>query len=266
MYRYIERRNKPRTVLMQVLTLGFSRTGTSSMRIALEKLGYNETNHGFTVSTSPLEMEMWTEAINAKFFGKGKPYGRAEWDQLLGHCMAVTDMPHLLFAKELISAYPEAKVVLTAREVDSWWKSFKDTIGGVLASPVGDLTVRLVANTAGRDREFWRLAFNAMFGTNDVTEEIAKKRYIEYYDEVRSLVPKERLLEYRVGEGWESLCRFLGKDVPAEPFPKVNDTQAFQDQIKKRVDAVLRRVAAKFVMPAALVCACFVVYGGRIFA
>ncbi|KAF7352155.1 hypothetical protein MVEN_01178700 [Mycena venus] len=236
MYRYIERRNKPRTVPMQVLVLGFPRTGTSSMRIALEKLGYNETNHGFTVSESPLEMEMWTEAINAKFFGKGKPYGRAEWDQLLGHCMAVTDMPHLLFAEELIAAYPEAKVVLTTRNVDRWWKSYKDTIGGALASPVGDIPARFEANTVDMVREFTRLAYNAMFGTDNVTEEVAKKRYIEYYDEVQSLVPKERLLEYRVGEGWESLCRFLEKNVPVEPFPHVNDTQAFQDLIKKITD------------------------------
>lgn len=57
------------------------------MRIALEKLGYRETNHGFTIWTSPPEREMWTEAINVKFFGMGKPYGRAEWDQLPGHCV-----------------------------------------------------------------------------------------------------------------------------------------------------------------------------------
>ncbi|KAF7352154.1 hypothetical protein MVEN_01178600 [Mycena venus] len=211
MYRYIERRNKPRTVPMQVLVLGFPPT-----RIALEKLGYNETNHGST------------------FFGKGKPYGRAEWDQLLGHCMAVTDMPHVLFAEELIAAYPDAKVMLTTRDADRWWKSFQDTIGGMLAIPLGDLPAHLEA-TAGRDREFWGLAYNALFGTNNVTEEMAKKRYIEYYDEVRSLVPKEQLLEYRVGEGWESLCRFLEKDVPAEPFPNVNDTQAFQDHMKKLI-------------------------------
>ncbi|KAF7352156.1 putative nad dependent epimerase dehydratase [Mycena venus] len=232
MYHYIERRNKPRTVPMQVLVLGFSRTGTSSTRIALEKLGYNETNHGFTVATRPLEMEMWTEAINAKFFGKGKPYGRAEWDQLLGHCMAVTDMPHLLFAEELIAAYPEAKVVLTTRDVDRWWKSFKDTVGVVLASPEGEFSALLESSG---DREFWFLAFNAMFGTDNVTEEVAKKRYIEYYEEVRSLVPKERLLEYRVGEGWETLCTFLEKDVPAEPFPNVNDTQAFLELLKQRM-------------------------------
>ncbi|KAK6991784.1 P-loop containing nucleoside triphosphate hydrolase protein [Favolaschia claudopus] len=268
MYQFIERRNSQRAVPMQVLALGFSRTGTTSMRIALEKLGYNETNHGFTVWTNPLEMEMWTEAINAKFYGKGKRYGRAEWDQLLGHCMAVTDIPHILFAKELIEAYPEAKVILTTRNVDSWWKSYHDTIGNALNSSIGDLTARIDAKTAGKVREFWRLAFLAMFGTTNVTEEVAKKRYLEYYDEVRSFVPAHRLLEYRVGEGWESLCRFLEKDVPSEPFPKTNDTQAFQDHMKQRVVSVWRRSARQLAMPAFLVCACFTFYfagGLRVF-
>jgi hypothetical protein len=103
----VERRGATRKVPMEVLGLGFSRTGTActlttfpvlrltlliihpveALRIALEKLGYKETNHGFTVAQNLREVEMWTEAINAKFFGIGKPFGCAEWDQLLGHCM-----------------------------------------------------------------------------------------------------------------------------------------------------------------------------------
>ncbi|KAJ7901367.1 hypothetical protein B0H13DRAFT_1883047 [Mycena leptocephala] len=233
MYRYVQRRNQPRTVPMQVLGLGFSRTGTSCMFLVLvassseiwcpqrcalpsRSLGTG-TNHGFTIWTSPPEMEMWTEAINVKFFGMGKPYGRAEWDQLLGHCMK--------------SSWPRTprpgKIVLNTRNVDSWWKSYKVTIGGALTNPFRDLIARLEVDTAGKVREFWHLVFFAMFRTKHVTEQIAKARYIEYYKEVWRLVQKEQLLEYRVGEGWESLCEFLDKGIPAEPFPKVNDTRRF---------------------------------------
>ncbi|KAK6981489.1 P-loop containing nucleoside triphosphate hydrolase protein [Favolaschia claudopus] len=270
MYKFIERRrDKQRAVPMQVLALGFSRTGTTSMRIALKKLGYNETNHGFDVWANPLEMEMWTEAINAKFYGKGKLYGRAEWDQLLGDYMAVTDMPHILFAKELIEAYPEAKVILTTRNVDSWWKSYHDTIGSALNSLIRDITVRFDTTNARKAREFWHLASLAMFGTTNVTEEVAKKRYLEYYDEVRSFVPADRLLEYRVGEGWESLCQFLEKGVPTEPFPKTNDTKTFQNHMKRLTVSVWGRLVRQLAMPAFLVCcACFAFYyagGIRIF-
>ncbi|KAJ7181456.1 P-loop containing nucleoside triphosphate hydrolase protein [Mycena crocata] len=255
-----DRRTAKRTVPMQVLGLGFSRTGTASMRIALETLGYNETNHGFIVWTNPAEMEMWTEAINAKYFGKGKPYGPADWDRLLGHCMAVTDVPHLLFAEELIAAYPDAKVVLTTRDPDSWWKSYAATVGGALESPLGAMNAWLEPETAGKIRDFWRLVFLAMFQTEHVTPEIAKVRYAAYYEEVRRMVPKERLLDYRVGEGWEKLCKFLEKDVPAGLFPKVNDTQAFHDHMAKRVLPIWRRAAVKYGVPALLISAGFVWY------
>lgn len=66
---------------------------------------------------------MWLEALEAKYDGKGKPYGRAEFDKLLGHCQAVCNMPALCFAEELIAAYPEAKVILTVRDIDSWYRS-----------------------------------------------------------------------------------------------------------------------------------------------
>ncbi|KAJ7852730.1 hypothetical protein B0H13DRAFT_1505302, partial [Mycena leptocephala] len=83
----------------------------TALRNALEMLRYNVTNHGFRVGLNPTHRTMWTEAINAKFYGKGNPYGRVEWDQLLGHYMAVTDVPRILFAEDLIAAYPEAKVI-----------------------------------------------------------------------------------------------------------------------------------------------------------
>ncbi|KAJ7127669.1 P-loop containing nucleoside triphosphate hydrolase protein [Mycena epipterygia] len=210
-----------RTVPMQVLGLGYSRTGTTSMCIALEMLGYKETNHGWTVWTNASEIAMWTEAINAKFFGKGKLYERADWDRLLGHYMAVTDVPHCLFAEELITAYPDAKVVLTTRDPDSWWRSYDATVSVALQAARGE----------GTAKEFWRLVALAMFKTENVTPEIAKARFTAYYEEVRSLVPKERVLDYRVGEGWESLCKFLEKPVPVEAFPKVNDTQAFHSRM-----------------------------------
>jgi hypothetical protein len=160
---------------------------------------------------------------------------------------AVTYIPHLLFAEELMAAYPEAKIVLTTRNVDSWWKSYKDTIGRALTNPFRDLIARLEVDTAGKVREFWHLVFFAMFQTKHVTEEIAKARYIEYYEEVWRLVQKEQLLEYRIGEGWESLCEFLDKGIPAEPFPKVNDTQAFHTHMQQRVLPIWCRAVLRYI-------------------
>ncbi|KAJ7059729.1 hypothetical protein C8F01DRAFT_1370594 [Mycena amicta] len=190
------------------------------MRIALETLGYLETNHGFTVWTNLSEMEMWTEERQA-----------------------VTDFPHLIFAPELIAAYPDAKVVLTTRSPDSWWKSYQSTIASSLARPRED--TRLLATRLPRDVQDYGHypggCEEALCG-----------------DEIRALVPKERLLEYQVGEagGWDRLCAFLGKEVPVGVLcPKVNDTQAFHDHMKSRVMPIWKRAAKKYLVPAVFMCA-----------
>ena len=94
--------------------------GTAALRIALNQLGYNDTYHMMCASVeNPPDCLMWQDAFAAKFDKKGK-FGREEWDKLLGHCQAICDWPAVAFAKELIEAYPEAKVIVTTRDVDSW--------------------------------------------------------------------------------------------------------------------------------------------------
>lgn len=89
--------------------------------MALKTLGYNEVYHGYVCAFSnPKDCELWFKALMAKYCGIGKPFGRAEFDQLLGHCQVVSDFPAIAFAPELIAAYPEAKVILTQRDFDSW--------------------------------------------------------------------------------------------------------------------------------------------------
>ncbi|KAJ7206373.1 hypothetical protein GGX14DRAFT_457666, partial [Mycena pura] len=186
-----------RQVPLEVLGLGFSRTGTSSltaMRDALEMLGYNVTNHGFRVGPNPNERALWTKAVNAKFYGKGNRYGRMEWDQLLGHCMAVTDVPHILFAEDLIAAYPDAKVILTTRDPEEWWRSYSSTVALHLRGSIGleRAPAWLEPHELRDKRVFWRLVFRTLFGLTEseweVTPEIAKARFIAHYEQVRRLV------------------------------------------------------------------------------
>ncbi|KAF7345974.1 hypothetical protein MVEN_01620000 [Mycena venus] len=247
-------KQRTRTVPLEVIGLGFSRTGTESLKIALETLGYTQTNHGFTVLSQPAEMDMWIAAIKAKFYGEGKPFGREEWDALLGDCRAVTDMPHLLFAEELIATYPSAKIILNTRDADSWWRSYQSTVAQVLKpGPHKRFLAWLDPGGSAKAQYFSRLGFLVFFKTDVVTEELAKRRYAEYYDEVRRMVPKERLLECEVKEGWGPLCTFLRKEVPREPFPRVNSTVQFQQRIQVIRAAVLQRTAKKVLGPFLLV-------------
>lgn len=124
---------------MRVLALGLGRTGTAcrcaieplpagdanklmliALRTALKELGFTDTYHMMSASVeNPPDCLMWQDAFAAKYDGEGT-FGREQWDQLLGHCQAVCDWPAVAFAKELIEAYPDAKVLLTTRDVDSW--------------------------------------------------------------------------------------------------------------------------------------------------
>ncbi|KAJ7457779.1 P-loop containing nucleoside triphosphate hydrolase protein [Mycena latifolia] len=259
----IDRRGASRTVPMRVLVLGFFRTGTSSIKAALEMLGYNEVHHGTSPVNNPLEADMWTEAINAKFFGEGKPYGREEWDQLLGHCQAVTDAPSILFSEELIAAYPDAKVILTNRDPAKWWKSYD----GSLQSMARSKTLTLAAWLSPRLSKavtFSKLTMATMLGSaTDAKEEESKARFIAHYEKIRRIVPKERLLEYQVGEGWDRLCAFLGQEVPATDFPRLNDTKAIRQTVDTWIGHVFRTRAARLVFPAAFLITAYLAVSAR---
>lgn len=105
-------------------------------RQALIDLGYKDCYH-FTalLQENPRDMDMWIDAFKGKFHGGGDggedddEFTKEQWDQLLGHCMAVTDTPCTVFYKELLEAYPHAKVILTVRDDrDQWFKSIMQTI------------------------------------------------------------------------------------------------------------------------------------------
>lgn len=145
-------RKRVRIVPMKVLVLGLSRTGTEcdggrndakaptdltlAIRKALIQLGYERTYHGYEAAVeNPRDCELWLEALRAKYDGVGEPIGRAQFDQLLGHYQvrhcysvatfaklrqAVCDVPAACFATELCHAYPQAKVILSTRNVDDW--------------------------------------------------------------------------------------------------------------------------------------------------
>ncbi|KAJ6573105.1 P-loop containing nucleoside triphosphate hydrolase protein [Mycena vulgaris] len=262
---WVDRRGASRTVPMRVLVLGFCRTGTSSMREALKTLGYKATHHGMAVISNPPEADMWTEAINAKFFGKGKPYGLEEWDQLLGHCQAVTDVPSILFSEELIAAYPDAKVVLTNRDPAKWWKSYRDSLRVIYRSRRARLAGWLDPNDWGKMLKFTDMALSVVLGSAaGAKEEESKARFIAHYERVRRSVPQERLLEYEVGEGWDRLCAFLGDDVPNTDFPRVNDTKAILQTVDTWTARIFRRTAIRLAVPCVLlVSLCVAVYAPK---
>ncbi|KAF7375556.1 Efflux pump antibiotic resistance protein [Mycena sanguinolenta] len=217
-----------------IIHAGFFRTATNSMALAYQILGFT-THHGLVEDILQLPWNAIEQAAEATWPSINTPPGRtprppfarADWDALWGSkYQVVTDLASP-FACELIKAYPEAKVVVVQRDAEQWWPSFKS----VLLDPVFTEPRATFFSFIGR-YFFRQPVFQALqkivsgfFGTKtraELTFERAKERYDAYYAEVRMLAAG-RMLEYRMGDGWEPLCAFLGVDVPDVPFPRVND-------------------------------------------
>ncbi|CZR69238.1 uncharacterized protein PAC_19138 [Phialocephala subalpina] len=252
----INRRECRRTVPMKVLILGLGRTGTASMRAAMQQLGYVDTYHMMSCSIeNPPDALMWMDALRAKYDGVGKPFTREDWDQLLGNCQAVCDWPAIAFAKELIEAYPEAKVVLTNRDVDSWHASTMRTVFWRVTDPELRF-LQYVSWAAGMYYPMLKKFFDTFFEGD--FEHRGKDVFNRHYAEVRSLVPKENLLEFRVTDGWEPLCNFLGERVPmGQKFPNVNDNRDFVARSRRRNRMQALNVVVKFLEMLVLVVMCF---------
>lgn len=215
---------------MEVLVLGLCRTGTMSIKGALEQLGYQGIYHASAVFSTPGHADLWTAALKAKYEGNGTEFTRADFDRLLRNYSAVTDIPAACFAQELITMYPEAKIILSTRSVDSWYTSMMNTIWASQIDPLRPVQ-RLFDNPHfdSLSRMFENIFENYFYGN---FEKWGKRVFKEHNERVRLLAPKERFLEFQVNEGWEPLCKFLGKDIPETEFPRVNDTKSWRKTFK----------------------------------
>ena len=150
-------------------------------------------------------------------------------------------MPPVAFAESLLAAYPEAKVILTTRDVDAWYKSMMSTIIPAMHS----LSFKTLSYIDPDGMGLWISMLTKLlegFFEQKPFEEIGKKKFVEHYEKVRRLVPKQNLLDYKIGEGWGRLCEFLGQPIPEQEFPNTNDTKAFGDRIEVIVKRSLLRV------------------------
>ncbi|MCJ1476726.1 hypothetical protein MMC13_005394 [Lambiella insularis] len=223
--------------------------------MALKQLGYNDVYHMKAVFERN-DADFWVAAMQAKFEGKGAEYGRQEWDRLLGDCMsprAVTDIPAAMFAAELIAAYPDAKVILTTRDVDRWYRSVLETIHAAHQG-IERKIFALFQTKAGAMRDLRNQYFEHLWW-NDFPR-FGKRSFKEHNDLVRRLAPPERFLEYGVKQGWEPLCEFLGKEIPhGVEFPHLNDTESFRKSLgvgQMGVRNILQKVI-KISLPAIVV-------------
>ncbi|KAJ5216272.1 uncharacterized protein N7498_002679 [Penicillium cinerascens] len=194
---------------LKILILGMPRTGTQSLADALAELGQGPIYHMRHVGENK-HQQQWIAALEAKFEHHGPPFGRNEFEAFLGGFNGVADFPAAIFPDELIEAFPNAKVILTVRDEDKWFESLKATLWHAWSAP-----------DAPRDTPMRPLAdkYNLHMWQNDFPR-YGREKYREHNAHVQEITPEGSLLVYNIKDGWEPICKFLGLDVPATPFPR----------------------------------------------
>ncbi|KAL8936732.1 MAG: hypothetical protein Q9216_004773 [Gyalolechia sp. 2 TL-2023] len=217
------------------------------MQAVLNDLGLGPCYHMHSCFQNPMDCDMWREALDAKFNNRGRKYGKKDWDQLLGNCQAVADIPPAAFIPELHEAYPDAKVIIIQRDPEKWYTSCLRTVVKFTSSKQLPVLFLLDRYLARRMAPMMGLLLTSLFGTESKDPVKMKENWIrgynDAYEEARRVVPPDQRLEYSLGQGWEPLCEFLGTEVPDKPFPHVNDSAAFGDGIKVLVKRMWIRAA-----------------------
>lgn len=200
---------------LSVIGPGFGRTGTSTLKEALELLGFGPCHHMVEVFAAPPQIPNW-QAVAA-----GRP---VDWEDVFAGYRSQVDWPGAHVWRDLASAFPAAKVVLSVRPEESWWKSYSHTIGRFFDifrdRPMPD-HIRTMADAA------YTMIVEQTFGGTLGNKEVALAAYRKRENDVRAAIAAERLLVFDVAQGWEPLCGFLEVPVPDTPFPHRNTTDEF---------------------------------------
>ncbi len=204
-----------------VIGAGFGRTGTMSLKLALEQLGLGPCYHMTEMINNPSHPGLWSAAA------RGEP---VDWRQLFGRYRATVDWPGCHFYRELMAQYPAAKVILTVRDPDSWYDSVANTLYSLKTATDSHHAARSADASRPKpvpiyQNRIWDETFSGRFEDREHAIEVFRRHNAE----VRRTVPPDRLLVFEVSQGWQPLCAFLGVDPPELPFPRVNDTKAFRD-------------------------------------
>ncbi|KAI1121728.1 hypothetical protein F5Y10DRAFT_288168 [Nemania abortiva] len=238
---------------LAIVHVALWRMGTKSMAEAYRILGY-EAHHVLDNYALDQPWDVIEQAAEATWPGVAgaqprRPFKREDWEKLWDpKYEVVTDLVSP-FADQLTRVYPKAKVVVVQRDFDSWWPSYKESSVDTIFSPLQRFMIFLAWHVIGRRAGYAVRKINLGFFNAKDPAEIeanARKSYDRYFDGVRKMVSPERRLEYKLSDGWEPLCSFLGKEVPDVQFPRLNDREVHHHDTCWEDDEELREQTKKY--------------------
>ncbi|MBL7501840.1 sulfotransferase family protein [Frankia sp. CNm7] len=210
--------------MVGIIGAGFGRTGTLSLKTALEQLGFGPCHHGYDLMTQREAVPEWLSAAEG---------GPVDWDAVYGQYKATVDWPGARFWRELAEYYPDAPVILTVRDPGEWYESVSNTLHQTRLRIPAELPPEVAPLIRILDLVIWDGTFGGRFADRDH----ALRVFAEHDAAVRREIPADRLLVFDVAQGWEPLCSFLGIPVPADPFPRANESGGFEAEQRARLAA-----------------------------
>jgi Sulfotransferase domain len=203
---------------LRVVGAGLGRTGTNSLKVALEQLLGGPCYHMFELARRDGDTPAWRAAVRGE---------AVDWDALLGEYVATVDWPACAFWSELWEANPEAIVLLSTRDsAQTWWESMKRTIVPTISGEVAP-----DEPATARRRAMVVEMMGERFTPDWSDRDAAITAYERHNEQVRRAVPPERLIDWRPSDGWEPICAALELPIPRASFPRENTTADFRARL-----------------------------------
>ena len=198
---------------LKVIGAGFGRTGTLSLKTALEQLGFSPCHHMSEVAKDVSQIDWFLKAANGE---------KVNWDDVFSGFEAAVDWPTAAYYEELADKYPDAKIILGVRDPEAWYESVRTSI--FIFPPSFPRWIRKLVPSANNfiemiEKTVWENELNGRFEDKEQTIEV----FLERIEAVKEKIPSERLLVHRATDGWDPLCRFLNVPVPEQNYPWVNE-------------------------------------------
>ena len=215
-----------RDLHVKAIGVGFPRTGTMSLKQALETLGLGPCYHMIDVFDRPHDIQVWLQA----YANNG---ANVDWDSIFNGFQSTADCPACCFWPDLLQKYPSAGFILTVRDADHWYDSFFDTVYQAIQHPERS------PNKVHRDVQGMAelLILQGMFQGRFEDRGFAIHKYQQHIDVIRSSIPEGQLLEFDVSLGWEPLCRFFDRVPPIVDFPRANTRTEFRSRFDVDADS-----------------------------
>jgi hypothetical protein len=202
-------------VALEIIGTGFGRTGTLSLKGALEQLGFGRCYHMIEVAQNPGHSARWSAAQDG---------AHTDWVALFADYRATVDWPSTAFWRQIVDAHPHARVIHSERASDAWYKSVSRTIYPVMKNPAPPSAPPAMREQLEMVR---KVILRGVFDDRFEDQAHAIAVYEAHNARVKREIPRDRLLVYEPGQGWEPICKFLDVATPATPYPKVNTTEEF---------------------------------------